>query len=185
MPVPRCLLVTVGTREGKSQDRFLYSQRLTDKYASLIMVGPTSNGTQDYAGASGAPCASGRRRGAGTVSQPTNNSILVTSTCTMPQPRYLDLYGTGHSGIGLSFNCGCWFKPLDVSHVKHEVDLSSRPTFSQITFVAVVSGCSKLVAVVSDCSKVVAVVSGCRKVVAVAVVSDYTHTVAVVSDCSL
>ncbi|XP_014037190.1 choline-phosphate cytidylyltransferase B isoform X6 [Salmo salar] len=52
------------------------------------MVGRTSNGTHDYAGASGAPCAPGRRRGAGTVlTEPAIFAKDTSCECRAPHEK--------------------------------------------------------------------------------------------------
>ncbi|XP_064797255.1 choline-phosphate cytidylyltransferase B-like isoform X2 [Oncorhynchus masou masou] len=52
------------------------------------MVGRTSNVTQDYAGASGAPCASGRRRGAGTMlTEPAIFAKDTSCECRAPHEK--------------------------------------------------------------------------------------------------
>ncbi|XP_036799589.1 choline-phosphate cytidylyltransferase B isoform X4 [Oncorhynchus mykiss] len=52
------------------------------------MVGRTSNGTQDYAGASGATCASGRRRGAGTMlTEPAIFAKDTSCECRAPHEK--------------------------------------------------------------------------------------------------
>ncbi|XP_042164704.1 choline-phosphate cytidylyltransferase B isoform X2 [Oncorhynchus tshawytscha] len=52
------------------------------------MVGRTSNETQDYAGASGAPCAFGRRRGAGTMlTEPAIFAKDTSCECRAPHEK--------------------------------------------------------------------------------------------------